>query len=173
MTEEKILVSNTFCDTIDGFIRRVGLVFMWANVVVILLIILQVVLRYGFGRGLVLLEELQWHFYAVAFLMGLSYAVTTDAHVGMDLVHAKLSRKWQCLWNIFGILFLLLPFVGIVFYQSLDFVYESWRLGERSVAPMGLPYRWIIKSFMPAAFGLLVLAALSRLVRNIATLRSL
>ncbi len=173
MTEENKLVPNKFSDAIDGLIRRIGLVFMWANCIVIFLIILQVVLRYGFGHGLVLLEELQWHFYAVAILLGLSYAVVTDAHVGMDLIRARLSFKWQCRWNIFGILFLLLPFAVIIFYQSLDFVYGSWRLNERSVAPMGLPYRWIIKSFIPGAFGLLVLSALSRLVRNVATLRRL
>jgi TRAP-type mannitol/chloroaromatic compound transport system permease small subunit len=109
----------------------------------------------------------------MAFLLGLSYAVVTNAHVGMDLIYAKLSRKWQCRLDILGIIFLLLPFVSIIFYQSLDFVYGSWRLNERSVAPMGLPYRWIIKSFIPGAFGLLVLSALSRLVRNIATLRRL
>ncbi len=67
-----------------GF-RRIGHVLMWANCVVIALIILQVVLRYGFGHGLVILEELQWHFYAVGIMFGISYAIMTDSHVGMDL----------------------------------------------------------------------------------------
>jgi TRAP-type mannitol/chloroaromatic compound transport system permease small subunit len=164
---------NKISNGIDAFIRRVGLTFMWANCIVIVVIIIQVILRYGFGHGLVLLEELQWHFYAVAFMFGLSYAVMTDSHVGMDLVYDKLSPKWQCRWDIFGILFLLLPFAALVCYQSLDFVYESWRLNERSVAPQGLPWRWAIKSVLPLSFALLVLASLSRLIRAIATLRRL
>jgi TRAP-type mannitol/chloroaromatic compound transport system permease small subunit len=164
---------NKFSNAIDGFIKRIGFIFMWANCIVIAVIIIQVILRYGFGHGLVLLEELQWHFYAVAFMFGLSYAVVTDSHVGMDLVYDKLSPKWQCRWDILGILFLLLPFAALICYQSLDFVHESWRLNERSVAPQGLPWRWAIKSVLPLSFALLVLASLSRLIRTIATLRRL
>jgi TRAP-type mannitol/chloroaromatic compound transport system permease small subunit len=173
MNKETQETPNKISDSIDTFIRYVGHTLMWANVIVILVIILQVILRYGFGHGLVILEELQWHFYAVAFMFGLSYAVMTDSHVGMDLVYEKLSPKWQCRWDIFGILFLLLPFACLIFYYSLDFVHEAWRLNERSVAPQGLPWRWAIKSVIPISFALLVLAAISRLIRTLSTLRRL
>lgn len=173
MNKETQETRNRFSDIIDDSIRGIGHTLMWANVVVIFAIILQVILRYGFGHGLVLLEELQWHFYAVAFMFGLSYAVMTDSHVGMDLVYERLSPKWQCRWDIFGILFLLLPFACLIFYYSLDFVHEAWRLNERSVAPQGLPWRWAIKSVLPISFALLVLATISRLVRTISTLRRL
>jgi TRAP-type mannitol/chloroaromatic compound transport system permease small subunit len=173
MNKETQETPNRFSDIIDDIILRIGHTLMWANVIVIFVIILQVVLRYGFGHGLVLLEELQWHFYAVAFMFGLSYAVMTDSHVGMDLVYERLSPKWQCRWDIFGILVLLLPFACLIFYYSLDFVHEAWRLNERSVAPQGLPWRWAIKSVLPLSFALLILATISRLVRTISTLRRL
>ena len=54
---------------------------------------------------------------------------------------------------------------------SLDFVYESWRVNESSDAPTGLPWRWAIKSVIPITFGLLVVAAVSRAVRIIHSLR--
>jgi TRAP-type mannitol/chloroaromatic compound transport system permease small subunit len=171
MSDEAKQPANKFSDTVDGIIWRIGHVMMWSNCVVIVLIILQVILRYGFGHGLVVLEELQWHFYAVGIMFGLSYAVMTNSHVGMDLVYERLSKKWQARWDIFGILFLLLPFAGLIFYQSLDFVHEAWRLGESSVAPMGLCCRWAIKAVVPLSFALVILAALSRLVRTIAILR--
>jgi TRAP-type mannitol/chloroaromatic compound transport system permease small subunit len=173
MNKETSDTPNKFSDSIDTVIRHIGHVLMWANVVVVIVIILQVVLRYGFGHGLVLLEELQWHFYAVAFMFGLSYAMMTDSHVGMDLVYERLSTKWQCRWDIFGILVLLLPFAFLIFYYSLDFVQEAWRLNERSVAPQGLPWRWAIKSVLPISFALLLLASISRLIRTISTLRRL
>ncbi len=165
--------SNVFSDTVDAVIRRIGHVLMWANCLVIFFIILQVILRYGFGHGLVLLEELQWHFYAVAFMFGLSYAVMTNSHVGMDLIYERLSKKWKARLDIFGMVFLLIPFAGLISYQSLDFVHEAWRLGERSVAPLGLCCRWAIKAVIPIAFAMVVLATLSRLVRTVAALRSM
>jgi TRAP-type C4-dicarboxylate transport system permease small subunit len=56
MNKETQETPNKFSDTIDAVIRRIGHVLMWANCIVILFIILQVVLRYGFGHGLVILD---------------------------------------------------------------------------------------------------------------------
>jgi len=164
-------IPNTFCDRVDNFIRRIGHVVMWANVILIFVIILQVVLRYGFGKGLVPLEELQWHLYAIGIMFGASYSQVMDSHIRVDIIHARLSKKWRLRWDLFGTIVLLLPFIIIIFLQSLDFVHESWRVSERSDAPMGLPYRWIIKSVIPISFGLLFIATISRAVRIVASLR--
>lgn len=164
-------VPNKFCDALDRFILSVGHFFMCTNVILIFVIILQVVLRYGFGHGLVILEELQWHLYAIGIMFGASYAVTKDSHIRVDIVHARLSKKWRNRWDLFGIIFLLLPFAIIIFHQSLDFVHESWRVSERSDAPMGLPFRWAIKGVIPLSFAMLTLAIVSRAVRIVQALR--
>ena len=133
-------VPNKFADAIDAVIRSIGHFIMWTNIILIVVIILQVVLRYGFGKGLVILEELQWHLYALGIMFGASYAMMMDSHIRVDIIHARLSQKWRNRWDLFGIVFLLLPFAIVVFHQSLDFVYESWRVNERSDAPLGLPW---------------------------------
>ncbi len=164
-------VPNKFSDTIDAIIRGIGHFVMWTNIILIFVIILQVVLRYGFGHGLVLLEELQWHLYAIGIMFGASYAMMMDSHIRVDIVHARLSEKWRNRWDLFGIIFLLLPFAIVVFHQSLDFVYESWRVNERSDAPLGLPWRWAIKGVIPVSFALLIAATVARAVRIIVALR--
>lgn len=164
-------VPNKFSDVIDAIIRGIGHFFMWTNIVLIAVIILQVILRYGFRHGLVILEELQWHLYALGIMFGASYAMMMDSHIRVDIVHARLSEKWKMRWDLFGIVFLLLPFAIIIFHQSLDFVHESWRVNERSDAPLGLPWRWAIKGVIPISFGLLIAATVARAVRIIATLR--
>jgi TRAP-type mannitol/chloroaromatic compound transport system permease small subunit len=45
-------------------------------------------------------------------------------------------------------------------------------MSEISSAPDGLPYRFILKTFIPATFLLLAMVAVSRLSRVIAALRS-
>lgn len=157
--------------TLDKIIRGIGHTMMWANGILIIIIILNVVLRYGFGSGQVSLEELQWHLYAIGIMFGISYAATLDSHIRVDIVHASLSKKWQQRWDLFGIFFLLLPFALMVFHQSLDFVYESWRVSERSDAPTGLPFRWLIKGVIPTSFFLLILAVISRTIQIIHQLR--
>lgn len=155
---------------IDRFIRGIGQVVCWANAVLIVAIIVQVALRYGFGAGQVMLEELQWHLYAFAVMMSVSYAQATNSHIRVDVIAARLSPRMLSFWEIFGILVFVLPFVTVVFIHSLDFVAEAWRVNERSDAPLGLPWRWAIKSVIPASFALLGLAALTRLVRELLVL---
>ena len=159
-----------FADAIDCFIRGIGHVVCWANAALIAVIIAQVMLRYGFGAGKVALEELQWHLYALAVMTGVSYAQVANSHIRVDVIASRFSPRATRCWEIFGILFFALPFVVVVFIHSLDFLAESWRLGERSDAPLGLPWRWAIKSVIPISFGLLGLALLSRLVRELASL---
>lgn len=163
--------ANPFSDNIDRLIKAIGHVVMWSNVVLIFVIILQVILRYGFGRGMVILEELQWHLYGIGIMFGASYAQTLDSHIRVDIIHSRLSEKWKLRWDLFGIVVLLMPFIIIIFLQSLDFVSESFRLSERSDAPLGLPWRWAIKSVIPISFALLGVATISRAVRIITYLR--
>ena len=152
---------------IDTLISRIGRAAAWLNLLLVAVVILQVVLRYGFHHGLVPLEELMWHLYATLFMLGFSYALVCDAHVRVDLLHGRWSARTRARVEIAGILLLLLPFAFVIFDHSLAWVAESYRLGESSQNPTGLPYRWLIKSVIPAGFGLLLLAALSRLWREL------
>ncbi len=157
-------------DALDGFILAIGKVAGWANVVLVGVIILQVTLRYGFGRGLVVLEELQWHLYATAVMFGISYALVTDSHIRVDILHMRMSPRTQAFWEVFGILVFLIPFIVVVFDHSIDFLWDSWRINERSDAPLGLPWRWVIKAVIPISFGLLAVATLARLLRALVIL---
>lgn len=154
-------------NVIDVTIRTIGNVVCWGAVILVAVIILQVVLRYGFSHGLVVLEELQWHLYAVGVMFGLSYAQVTDSHIRVDLFHMQFSDRTRRWVEILGILVLLLPFCVIMFVQGLDFLSESWRVNERSDAPLGLCCRWAIKSVIPISMGLLILAAASRLIHDV------
>jgi len=160
----------SFSNAIDAFIKSIGHVVCWANAFLILVIMIQVVLRYGFNNGLIFFEELQWHLFAIGVMVGISYAQVTDSHIRVDIIHGLLSDRAKSVIEIMGILFFVLPFIWVVFYHSIDFVADAWRTGEQSSAPNGLPYRWAIKAVIPISFGLLGLASLSRLIRDITTL---
>ncbi|WP_417568094.1 TRAP transporter small permease subunit [Marinobacter sp.] len=160
------------CDRIDSVLYRIGYVMGWSYVLLVLVIILQITLRKGFSGGSIALEELQWHLYAVAMMFGLTAAQVKDSHVRVDLFYSRFSPHTRYLIEVIGICVLLMPFLVVVFLNSLDYVWESWRVGERSDASAGLPYRWLIKAVIPASFGLLILAALSRLVRDFVLLTS-
>ena len=153
-------------DRIDAFIRAIGHAVCWFNAALLLAIMAQVILRYVFSNGQTALEELQWHFYGAAVMMGLSYAMVNDSHVRVDIFHARFSDRTKRIVEIITVVFFVFPFTYVIFYHSLPFVYDAWRVNEASDSAGGLPYRFIIKSVIPISFGLLGLAALSRLIRD-------
>ncbi|MDJ0739551.1 MAG: TRAP transporter small permease subunit [Gammaproteobacteria bacterium] len=155
---------------LNAIVRRIAETTAWFNVILIGVIVAQVVMRYGFNKGLVPLEELMWHLYAVAFMFGMAYAVTNDSHIRVDLVHMALPKRTQHVFEILGILLLLMPFLWIVFDHSLGWTLEAYRVNESSANPTGLPYRWLIKAVVPITMVLIFIAALARLIQEVSLL---
>jgi TRAP-type mannitol/chloroaromatic compound transport system permease small subunit len=150
---------------IDGLVRQVGDALSWIWGVLLLVIVMNVTLRYVFGRGFIEFEELQWHLYSLGFLVGLSYCCVSDTHVRVDVLRERLQLRHQAWLELYGILLLLLPFVALIVIYGVPFTLAAWRSGEISQSPGGLPYRWLIKAMLPLGFALLGLATLSRLLR--------
>ena len=129
---------------IDRFVKTVGHVVMWANILLVAAITAQVSLRYLFNQNYPKLDEIQWHFYGLVTMIGISYALVTDSHVRVDLLHMQLSRRAQRVIEIIGICALLVPFIYLMIDQGYDYFYESLRVNERSSSPTGLSARYIL-----------------------------
>ena len=139
--------------------------------ILVLVIVLQVVLRYVFARGLVSLEELEWHLWAVGLIFGVSYCLLTDTDIRMDLIYRRYSPRFRAWLDLLALLFLVVPFVIIIFYHGWDFTHTAWRLGEGSDAPNGLPFRWLIKSTIPIGLLLMGMALVVRIWKHIEFIR--
>ena len=164
-------------ELLNRFIKRLVGAVAWLNVALIIVILTTVILRYGFHRnglllgwGLVPMEELEWHLYSVPFMFGLAYAITNDSHIRIDIIHMAMSKRLQHFFEIFGIIFLLMPFLLIMLDFSFDYAVYSFTHNESSQSPSGLPYRWIIKSVIPLSMLLMIIAALARLIQETALL---
>lgn len=156
---------------IDRIVEFFGEIASWLWTILMLLIVYQVVQRYAFGKGSIMLEEMQWHIYAVGFLLGMAVTEIREKHVRIDVLAEMLPQRLRLWIEFFGILFLLMTFVVVMLWFAWPFVQNSYELHEVSAAPDGLPYRWALKSFIITAFVLLGLAGLSRLSRVRAALR--
>lgn len=148
----------------EAGLNRIAAVFSWVWLALIAVIVVAVVLRYAFGIGLIELEELQWHLYALGFLVGLVACATRDRHVRVDVLRERMSPRTRSWVDLYGILLLQIPFLVLVFWSALPFVADSFAVGERSASAGGLPFRWLLKSVLPISFALLFVATLAQLV---------
>ncbi len=166
------LVETPLSKKLDAFVLSICGIFNWIWVILLLVIIGNVILRYAFSQGMIELEELQWHLYAIGWLMGLSSTFIVDGHVRVDVLHGRLSYKSKMWFELTGLMVLFLPFIIFVLWYSLDLVALSWSTNEHSTSANGLPARWIIKGFLTFSFSLLCLAGISRFIKVVASLKS-
>ena len=129
-------------------------------------IIFDVIGRRFMNTGSVGLQELEWHFHGILFLLCLGLNYLEDAHVRVDLFRENFSNKTNRMIEICGCIFMLLPYCAAVIYFGIDFTIKSYLAGEMSATADGLSYRWITKAFLPIGFLLLGLSAISILLRK-------
>ena len=156
---------------LDRVIRAVGEWSSWIWTILMLLIVVQVLQRYVFGFGSIQMEELQWHLFAVGFMLGLGLTELRERHVRIDVVAEAMPVRLRLWIELVGIVVFLLPFCVFVIWWSIPYVQESWVASEVSAAPGGLPYRYVLKGVITVAFVLLAMAGVSRLSRVWAALR--
>ena len=154
-------------ERIAAFVRLVGLVA--ACVLLPAQIVLSagsVIARRFLHFQLTPVQELEWHlFFALVFLT-LGSAYLADRHVRIDIVRDRMSERSRALIEIGGFFLALLPFSLIVLYLGTGQAWDTFMLGERSRAPLGLTHRWIIRSMIPVGALLLLLAGLVVTFRN-------
>jgi TRAP-type mannitol/chloroaromatic compound transport system permease small subunit len=157
---------------IDRLNERVGCCMLWLVLVCTLISAGNAVARYGFNLSSNALLEIQWYLFSLVFLGAAGYTLKHNAHVRIDLVAGRLSRRAQAWIDVFGGLFMLLPVCAIILWFGWHAALESYRVGEMSPDAGGLP-RWPIKFVVPAAFLLLILQGISETLKRIAWLRGL
>lgn len=148
---------------VDPALAKIGNAISWLWLALLAVIVCNVLLRYAFAQGRVEFEEIQWHLYSIGFMLGLSWALQTDAHVRVDVLRERFRPATKAWIDLYGILLFLLPFVALMLIYGWHFVADSFATSEVSSSPGGLPLRWAIKSVLLTGFALLGLAALSRL----------
>lgn len=155
---------------IDKLNNVVGKAVSWLTLILVLVIVIDVILRYTFSITSASSFELEWHLFAAIFLLSAAYTLKEDKHVRVDVFYDRFSDKSKAWVNLIGGLFLLLPFSAVAFWESLSFVESSYMLGETSPQPGGLPARWIIKSTIPIGFLLLGLQCISSITKSLKTI---
>ena len=152
---------------IDKLVSAIGKATSWLSLGLVLVIVVDVFLRYVFNTTSAASFELEWHLFAIIFLLGAAWTLQEDKHVRVDVFYHRFSDKTKAWVNLIGTILLLLPFCAIAFWESLSFVASSFKIKETSPDPGGLPARYLIKSTIPVGFFLLGLQGISLLAKSI------
>lgn len=152
---------KVFCGTIDRTNEAVGRMVAWVSLLLVLVVFVDVVMRYLFRTSFVFTQELEWHLFAFIFLIGAGYTLLHDGHVRVDIIYQRLGTRGRAWINLLGVIFFLIPGCYLVIVTSWKFVGNSFSMLEGSPDPGGIPYRFIVKGTMTVGYALLLLQGLS------------
>ena len=155
---------------IDAINTWVGRFVAWITALVVMVVFVDVVMRYAFSISFVFTQELEWHLFAFIFLMGAGYTLLKDGHVRVDIFYPRMGKRTRAGINFFGVLLFLIPGCILIIATSLKFVHNAWAVMEGSPDPGGIPYRFILKSCIPAGFVLVLLQGLSLGIKSFFTM---
>jgi TRAP-type mannitol/chloroaromatic compound transport system permease small subunit len=157
----------------DRFSNLMGWIAGFLNLVMLVNVFYDAIMRYFFNTGSIALQEMEWHLFSIVFLFGMAYTLKEDGHVRVDILYDYFSPRWKAIVNIGGALLLLIPLSLLITEVSFLYVLEAFTSGEISGDPGGLSYRWLIKSVIPVSFVFLIISAIGFVLHNINIFRGI
>ena len=156
--------------TVDGVNTQVGRLTMWLILATTLISAGNALVRKFFNVSSNGLLEIQWYLFAAVFMLGAGYGFLKNSHVRIDFISTKLSDRARNWVDVLGIAFVLIPFCLITIGLGWPFFVQALVSGEMSQNAGGL-IRWPAYVLIPLGFALLLLQALSEMVKRVAFLR--
>jgi TRAP-type mannitol/chloroaromatic compound transport system permease small subunit len=114
--------------------------------------------------------ELQWYLFGAVFMLAAAYTLERNEHIRIDIISNMLPKRVRDWIDVFGHLFMLLPFAALMVYESWPFFYRSWASGEMSGSAGGL-ILWPPRLVILIGFVLLLLQGVSELIKRTAVIR--
>ena len=157
---------------IDALTERVGQAALWLVLVVVLVSALNAVMRYTIDYSSNAFLEIQWYLFGLIFLSCGGYTFLRNEHVRIDLISGHLSKRGQTWIDIFGIVFFLMPMAVAIMVLSWPVFMHAIESSEMSNSAGGLIV-WPARLMIPAGFFLLIVQAISELIKRIGFLQGL
>lgn len=151
--------------------EQIGRGVSWLNGVLVLLVCADVVSRFLFQETAAWVMELEWHLFALIFLLGSGYALRHNRHVRVDLFYNRFAPRDRALADLIGGAVLLIPWCILIIYFSSSYAWSSFLIREGSPDPGGLPARYLIKFAIPLGFFLLLLQGVASVLEAWKTYR--
>ena len=155
---------------IDAVNEKFGTAATWLVLFAVLISTGNAISRYTFNLASNAWLELQWYMFAAMVFFGGPYVLKINGHVRVDVFYSGRLERTRLWIDIIGCVLFLLPFCAVFLYFTWPWFVESWRINEGPSNPGGL-IRWPVKLILPVGFALMMLQALSELIKRIAALR--
>ena len=115
-----MLILNWISKKIDRFNTFVGYLCGLFAFLMVAVVFSVVVLRYGFSIGFIWMQEVYVWLHSFIFMLGSGFTYLANEHVRIDVFYREASDKYKAWVNLIGNIFLLSPFLYIIWKYSYE-----------------------------------------------------
>jgi len=157
---------------LEGVLQVIDAISEWSGKIVgmmifpiIGLMVFDVAMRYFFNAPVKYAHESSLFMFAALSLLAGGYCLRHRAHVRIDIVYRRFSRRTQATLDVItaGLFFL---FLIILLRESFFGALDSWQLKETTVSA-ARAILWPVKTVVPIAAVLLLLQGLAKFIRDL------
>jgi len=156
-------------DLIDRFNEFLGKVIMWLVLAAVVISTTNAIIRKAFDISSNAWLEIQWYLFAGVFMLGAGYVLLKNAHVRIDFISSRLSKRTNAIIDLLGLIIFTIPLAVVLVDLSWPLFTRALQSGEMSANAGGL-IRWPVILLVPVGFAVLALQGLSELIKRIAFL---
>ncbi len=161
-------LASAYVRTVDAVNYRLGRVVMYGIFFMVGVLLWSSISKTFFLPSLWTLEVAQFAMVAY-YILGGPYSIQLGANVRMDLFYGSWSAKKKAWFDAFTVLFLVF-YLGVLFYGAIESTTYSIQYNERNPTAWR-PLLWPIKLVMCAGILLMILQAVSELIKDLAKIR--
>lgn len=156
----------------DWLTTQLGKVAAWTVLFAALISAGNAFVRYGLDISSNGWLEIQWYMFAVTVMLGAPVVLKLNEHVRVDIIYGKISGNKPVYVDLFGLIFFLLPAMGVLAYLSWPLFLGMFQSGEMSSNAGGL-IRWPVVMLLPLGFALMFMQGLSEIIKRVCYLQGI
>ena len=151
---------------IDAISMGLGKLVMWLILAATTISAGNAIMRKAFSIGSNAYLEIQWYLFAAVFMLGVGYVMLNNAHVRIDFISTRLSKRTNAIIDAIGIVVFTIPLAMIMINLGWPVFYRALLSGEMSQNAGGL-IRWPVFLLIPLGFSLLIMQCVSELIKRV------
>ena len=161
-------IAKRYVAVVDKVNYRIGRIMMYFIFVMIGILLWSSISKTFFLPSLWTLEMAQFAMVAY-YIMGGPYSIQLGSNVRMDLFYSSWSDTTKAWVDSFTVLFLIF-YLGVLLWGGFESTQYALQYGERSYSSWR-PYMWPIKVILCIGISLMILQAVSELIKDIFRIR--
>jgi len=151
---------------IDAVTDRFAVLAKWAILIACAISAGNAVVRYSLDISSNAFIEIQWYLFAVCVMFGASQVLRVNEHVRVDILYGLYPTRIKVIVDLVGLCVFLIPLCAFVAWSAMPVLTQMYMTQEMSSNAGGL-IRWPAMLTIPLGMGLLILQAVSEVIKRI------